>query len=123
MTIQSRWWRALFAVGIVAFVGGIVDPMEGSLVILAASVITLGALFLGHAERSATAYWMWVAVGMVVGVGALWGLSSVGGIGGNSGRSAWWGLSMLPYPVAWVAGMRWLVVQAINARRQKTHAA
>jgi len=33
-----------------------------------------------------------------VGVGALWFLSSLGGIGGKSGHSIWWGLLILPYP-------------------------
>jgi hypothetical protein len=35
----------------------------------------------------------------------MFSLSSVGGIGGNSGRSMWWGLLMLPYPVGWLMAL------------------
>lgn len=107
----------------IAFVAGILDPMEGSLVILAGTLLTLAALWFGHAEHTMTVYWTWVAVLMLVGVGALWGFSALGGVGGNSGRSGWWALTMLPYPIAWLAGIRWLVAQAIADRRAKTHSA
>ncbi len=36
--------------------------------------------------------------------GALWGMSAIGGIGGSTGRSMWWALVLLPYPVGWVMG-------------------
>jgi len=32
-------------------------------------------------------------------------LSSLGGIGGKSGRSLWWGLALLPYPVGWLMAL------------------
>ena len=33
---------------------------------------------------------------IAIGVGALWGLSMFGGIGGKSGHSIWWGVLILP---------------------------
>jgi len=42
---------------------------------------------------------------IAVGVGALFGLSALGGVGGRSGHSMWWLLTVLPYPVGWVMGL------------------
>ena len=40
-----------------------------------------------------------------VGIGALFGLSAVGGVGGSSGRLAWWLLTVVPYPAGWIMGL------------------
>jgi hypothetical protein len=42
---------------------------------------------------------------LVVGVAALWGLSVIGGFGGTSGRSYFWGRFVVPYPIGWLAGL------------------
>jgi hypothetical protein len=42
---------------------------------------------------------------VTIGVAALWGLSAVGGFGGTTGRSIWWGLALLPYPLGWITGV------------------
>jgi uncharacterized membrane protein YhaH (DUF805 family) len=83
---------------------GILDPMEGSLVILAGITVATLGVRLGHDRREKKLlYWSFALV--VLGVGALWGLSSVGGFGGDTGRSNWWGLLILPYPVGWIMGL------------------
>lgn len=35
------------------------------------------------------------------GVGWLFILSAMGGFGGDTGRGAWWALTILPYPIGW----------------------
>jgi hypothetical protein len=108
----SRWSRILVVVGLVAMVIGALDPLEGALVILpGAGVVALGAR-LGNSRHRILLYWSFVLV--AVGVGALWGLSALGGFGGNSGRSNWWGLILLPYPVGWIMGL----VSAIRRLRE-----
>ena len=103
MNGASRWSRTLVIVGFVAMVIGALDPLEGSLVILPGTgLVALGAL-LGNSQHRILLYWSFVLV--AVGVGALWGLSALGGFGGNSGRSNWWGLVLLPYPVGWIMGL------------------
>ena len=113
---RSIWSRALFTVGSIAMLVGAVDPMEGSAVILPGSgMVALGA-FIGQSERRLVAYRLWVFILILIGVGALWGLSSLGGIGGNSGRSMWWGVLILPYLIGWCMGIwgpgspRWLLL-------------
>jgi hypothetical protein len=99
----SRWSRFLVVVGLVAMVIGALDPLEGALVILPGTgLVALGAR-LGNSRHRILLYWSFVLV--AVGVGALWGLSALGGFGGNSGRSNWWGLVLLPYPVGWIMGL------------------
>jgi hypothetical protein len=39
---------------------------------------------------------------IAAGVAAMWGVSTVGGFGGSSGRSMWWGVLLLPYAAGWV---------------------
>jgi hypothetical protein len=100
---RSRWSRLLVVVGLAAMLIGAVDPLEGSLVILPGTgLVALGAL-LGNSRYRKLLSWSLVLV--AAGVGALWGLSALGGIGGSSGRSNWWGLVLLPYPVGWIMGL------------------
>jgi hypothetical protein len=96
---HSRW---LVIVGLVLMVVGVVDPMEGSVVILAGSILAaLGAF------GSRTRYRLPVAAAVLIaiGVGALFGMSALGGVGGNTGRSIWWLLLCLPYAIGWILGL------------------
>ncbi len=103
MNGTRRWSRILVIVGLIAMLVGAVDPLEGSLVILAGiGMVTLGAL-LGKSHHRRWLYWSFVLV--AVGVAAIWGLTAVGGFGGRTGRSYWWGLTLLPYPVGWLMGL------------------
>lgn len=76
--------------------------------------MALGALVRGT-SRGDILYRLVVFALILIGVGAIWGLSEVGGIGGEGGRSWWWGLLMLPYLVGWVMAVlgrdspRWLL--------------
>ncbi len=98
---------------------GAIDPMEGSILILpGGGVVALGT-FLGHGQRLLLAYRVRVFTLIAMGVGALWGLSSLGGIGGTSGRSNWWALLVLPYVVGLPMGIcgpglpRWMRLPGI----------
>lgn len=103
MSRYARSSRVLVIAGLVAMLAGILDPMEGSLAVLAGVAVAALGVWLGHDRREKLLYWAFALV--VLGVGALWGLSSVGGFGGDTGRSNWWGLLILPYPVGWIMGL------------------
>ncbi len=82
---------------------GAVDPLEGSLVILLGTgMVALGAVLSKSQHRRLLS---WSLILVAVGVGAMWGLSAFGGIGGESGHSILWGLVVLPYPIGWVLGL------------------
>jgi hypothetical protein len=98
MNSRMLWSRILRGVGGIAMAVGTLDPMEGSLLILPGSALVALGMFVGGKDRRTLRYWFWAFVLVAVGVGALFGLSAVGGIGGRSGHSMWWGLLILPYP-------------------------
>ena len=110
MNRNARWPRLLVIAGLVAMLAGILDPLEGSLVILAGTAMAALGVWLGDDRPEKLLYWSFLLV--AVGVGALWGLSSLGGFGGRSSLSNWWGLLILPYPIGWLMGLfavrRWL---------------
>jgi hypothetical protein len=120
MNTRNLWSKILTVAGGLAMVVGAIDAMEGSLAILpGAGLLALGT-WLAGAERRAIASNTWAFVLVAIGVGALWGLSAVGGFGGSSGRSNWWGLMLLPYPIGWNMAIwgpgspRWLTVLGIG---------
>jgi hypothetical protein len=119
MNARNLWSRILIVVGSIAMLIGALDPMEGSLVILPGSGLVALGTFLGQSERRLLAYRVLVFILIAIGVGALWGLSSVGGLGGKSGRSMWWGALILPYLLGWSMGIwgpgspRWLLALGI----------
>jgi hypothetical protein len=111
------WSRLLVIVGLVAMVIGALDPLEGSLVILpGTALVALGAR-LGRSRHKVLLRWSIVLV--AVGVGALWGLSALGGFGPPSGRSYWWALVLLPYPVGWIMGLVGAVWTLRDGREKK----
>jgi hypothetical protein len=96
---QSRW---LVMIGLALMVAGALDPLEGSVVILGGSVLAaIGAFLAGTRYRLPVAAVLLIAIG----VAALFGMSALGGVGGNTGRSIWWLLLCLPYAIGWILGL------------------
>jgi hypothetical protein len=119
MNARSIWSRILTIVGSIAMLVGAFDPMEGSVLILPGSGLVALGTFVGQSERRVLAYRVGVFILIAIGVGAMWGLTSVGGLGGKSGHSMWWGLLILPYLIGWSMGIwgprspRWLLLLGI----------
>jgi hypothetical protein len=93
--------RILIVLGSIAILAGALDPMEGSVVILIGSGLVALGTFLGHGERRLIRYRTWAFILIAVGVSAMFGLSNLGGFGGSSGLSMWWGVLILPYLIGW----------------------
>jgi hypothetical protein len=103
MSITKRWSHILLAVGTIAMVIGALDPMEGSIIILLGiGIVTLEA-FLSKSQHRKLLCWSFVLAAL--GVAYLWIISAFGGFGGDTGRSLWWCLTFLPYPVGWFMGI------------------
>ena len=101
MKTNLSWQNWIVAAGYAALLAGALDPMEGSLVILpGAGSVLLGTLLDPGARpllRSRLLSFLMIAGG----VGSLWGLTQLGGFGGDSGRSMWWGTPILLYLGGW----------------------
>jgi hypothetical protein len=95
-----NWLKVIFITGFIALIIGILDPLEGSVVILAGSVLVALSSFLAHNR-----YWkifLLTFIMIAIGVFFLFYLSSLGGFGGTSNLSWWYGTLILPYPIGWI---------------------
>jgi hypothetical protein len=98
--------------GLVLMVAGALDPLEGSVMILGGNALSALGAFLSRSRYRLPV----MALAMTtVGVGALHGLSAIGGVGGNSGRSGWWLLLCVPYDPRLDSGARWRHADAPRA--------
>ena len=110
----------MVVIGSIGLLAGALDPLEGSVAILIGSGLVALGTFLAHGERRLIRYRALVFLLIAIGVAALWGLSAVGGFGGKSGLSMWWGLLLLPYLIGWplaIAGPgnpRWFLCLGIG---------
>ena len=110
--LTNRWPRILLWTGLAALVLGALDPLEGSLLILPAAALLAFGAWLAHSRYRRPLALAFVLV--AIGVAALWGISAVGGFGGSSGRSNWWGLLFVPYAVGWLLAL-FAGIRAIRA--------
>ncbi len=119
MRALERWSNVLRVCGGVGLVVGSLDPLEGSALILPGSALLALGSYLGREDRRILAYRTWSFILVALGVGVLFGLSAIGGVGGSSGHSAWWALLILPYLVGWSLDIwgpgapRWVSVAGI----------
>ena len=103
MYTSHAWSRILVIAGLMSMIIGAIDPLEGCVVILAGIASAALGAYLGQTRHRRFLYWGLASV--VCGVAAMIILSELGGIGGRSGHSLWWGLLMVPYPVGWLLGL------------------
>lgn len=116
MKAGGRRSQILTIVGLVAMLIGAMDPLEGSVIILLGSgLVALGG-FLGRSRYRVLLCWAFMLVAL--GVGTLFVMSMLGGIGGNTGRSMWWSLVLLPYPAGWIAGLVGGILKLTETRRR-----
>ena len=125
MNSRMLWSRILKSSAAIAMLLGTLDPLEGSLLILPGSGLVALGMYLSGRDRRTVLYWTWAFILIAVGVGAMFALSAVGGIGGRSGHSMWWGVLILPYPAGWlmaVAGGVAGLVRFLKSRGKEAHA-
>ena len=103
MPTRRKWCRVLVVVGLLAILIGAIDPLEGSLVILPGAGLLAFAGWLGSNRHRRWLYAAFAAVAL--GVGVMFAMSAMGGIGGTTGRSMWWALLLLPYPAGWIMAL------------------
>ena len=103
MKTRLLWSNILLIVGLIAMLIGAIDPLEGSLIILLGSGMIALSAFLVNNRYRRLLYYAFVMI--VIGIGLMFGLSMFGGLGGSTGRSLWWALVIIPYPVGWIMGL------------------
>ena len=97
---QSKKYQIAFITGVVFFLLGTIDPLEGSI------LVALGAGSMAWvsyiAKEPHFKYYRLAAILIAFGVAAMWILSAYGGFGGDTGRPDSWALILIPYPVGWL---------------------
>jgi len=123
MNSRMLWSRILKVVGSIAMLLGTLDPLEGSVLILPGSALVALGVYLTGKDHRTVLYWTWAFILIAVGVAAMFALSAVGGIGGRSGHSMWWGVLILPYPVGWLMALAGGVAGLVRHFKAKGQAA
>jgi hypothetical protein len=82
---------------------GAIDPLEGSVFILGGVALVAAGAWLSQNRWRRLIFWAFVLA--AIGIGTMFVLSAMGGIGGHTGRSLWWAVILLPYPIGWVLGV------------------
>ena len=107
--------RTLVMVGLALMLVGGLDPLEGSLVILVGSGLAALGAYVGHSRR-----WVVLLAGLVLvglGIVGMIVLSQLGGIGGRSELSLWWGLLLVPYVAGLILNVIGAALWAIDVLR------
>ena len=100
MKPRINWQGWLYITAVVLLVAGAVDPLEGSVLIAAGSLLLAVLTRLNH-DRHRRIFAVCTLL-ILFGVAWMFWISSKGGIGGTSGRSWWWGAPILTYPAGWL---------------------
>lgn len=103
MASGRSWARTLTIAGLVLMVVGILDPLEGSIAILAGCAAGFAGAAMARNPHSGLL--LRALVLMAAGISVMIGFSVMGGIGGETGRPLWWAAALLPYPAGWVLGI------------------
>jgi len=117
MLARGRLIRILMIAGLIAMVVGAIDPLEGSIIILAGSGIVALSAFLAKSRHRRLLYRAFALI--VIGVGAMLILSMLGGVGGDSDRSMWWALVVAPYPIGWIMGLVAAIRELVSSFKTK----
>jgi hypothetical protein len=115
MKEEKKWTRVVFIIGVVALIIGILDPLEGSVLILAGSMLIALSTFITRNRH--WKIFLATFIMIVFGVFFLFYLSSFGGFG-EGALSWWWGILILPYPIAWITSITLLIVRAFKKPKQ-----
>lgn len=114
--LADRPWvsRSLLVAGLIAVALGTIDPLEGSIAIVGGFALVAVSAYLRHSRYRIGLTWSVILV--TVGVALMFLLSAAGGVGGSTGRSGWWALVILPYPIGWIVG----VAESVRLVRERS---
>jgi hypothetical protein len=118
MKNKAKWTRIIYIIGVIALIIGAIDPLEGSVVIIAGSALLALSAY-ATSDRHSKIFTASLIM-IVIGVAFLFYFSSLGGFGGTSTLSWWWGLLILPFPIGWLTIIIVLIRRAIENKKLKS---
>ncbi|NVO10853.1 MAG: hypothetical protein HXX16_12880 [Bacteroidales bacterium] len=115
MKEEIKWTRIIYIMGVIALIIGVLDPLEGSVIIVAGSALVALSTYITHDRH--WKIFLLTTVMIVIGVFFMFYFSSFGGFGGNSTLSWWWSTLILPYPIGWLTVISLLIVRDFKKKR------
>jgi len=112
---ERKWIQVIYIIGIIFFIIGTLDPLEGSIIIAAGILMIALTTFLSK-DRHRKIF-IAASVMIVTGVFFMFYFSSLGGFGGSSKLSWWWGILVLPYPIGWLTSVILLITRAVKKQK------
>lgn len=115
MKEKAKWTRVIYIIGVIAFILGTIDPLEGSIAIVLGSALIAVSTYYSkdrHWKRYLAALIL-----IVFGVFFMLYFSSLGGFGGKSTLSWWWGTIILPYPIGWLITVVLLISRLVKKNK------
>ena len=109
MKEKISWTRIIYIIGIIALIIGALDPMEGSVVIVAGSAAIAFSTYMSKDKHFSM--FLSTTIMIIFGVSSLFYLSALGGFGGTARLSQWWGILILPYPIGWLINIILLIIR------------
>lgn len=116
MKEKIKWTRIIYIIGVCALIIGSLDPVEGSIVIAIGSALLTLSTYKTHDNHWKIFLLSFISI--VFGLIFLFYFSSLGGFGGNSPLSWWWGTLILPYPVGWLISIILLIIRFVKKKKQ-----
>ena len=116
MKEKVKWTRIIYIIGVIALIIGALDPLEGSVIIAAGSVLIIVSTYVTRDQH--WKIFLASLIMIVIGVIFLFYFSSLGGFGGTSTLSWWWGILILPYPIGWLISITVLIIRAVKKKSQ-----
>jgi len=115
MKEKIKWTRVIFIIGVTAFVVGTIDPLEGSVLIALGSALVALSTYVTKDRhwKIFMATWLMILFGVIF----MFYFSSLGGFGGTSTLSWWWGTLILPYPIGWLINVVLLILRAVKKKK------
>jgi hypothetical protein len=118
MEVKHKWLKTVQIIGIILLFIGILDPLEGSVIIITGSaLITLHAFLINDPSRN---LFLISLILIMIGVFSMFYLSGLGGFGGDSSLSWWLALLILPYPAGWLITSMILLIRFVKKRKTKS---
>lgn len=115
--MKKKISKILYIIGIIALIIGAIDPLEGSVVIVGGSILIMIAAYL--LKDTFRKIFLTSMILILLGVIIMFYLSSLGGFGGNSSLSIYWGLTILPYPIGWLMAVVTIIYKAVKEVKTK----
>ncbi|HOJ37805.1 MAG TPA: hypothetical protein PLP99_07380 [Ignavibacteriales bacterium] len=101
--------------GLLTFILGTLDPLEGSILILF-GIFSI-TYFMFKTDNQHKKKFLTAGILATIGIFFMFYFSSLGGFLGNSKLSNWYLLLLIPYPVGWLLTIIYLIINLISKKK------